>query len=163
MECDVLMFQLLFSLNLPGLDIQKLSCYCFVLLCSARSFCFLCFEHVTFCLLFLKVLKSQAMVCCVQDTVHRTKLNTLVVFPINGLDMRNHVQKANATTLPSTLSRSVKSGSRTTWKQGRKTVDSEDYLYDLYAVCNHYGDMHGGHYTGKANFLKIYGLYKSYL
>lgn len=81
------------------------------------------------------------------DTVHRTKLNTLVVFPINGLDMRNHVQKANATTLPSTLSRSVKSGSRTTWKQGRKTVDSEDYLYDLYAVCNHYGDMHGGHYT----------------
>ena len=24
----------------------------------------------------------------------------------------------------------------------------QDYLYDLYAVCNHHGGMHGGHYTG---------------
>lgn len=23
-----------------------------------------------------------------------------------------------------------------------------EYLYDLYAVCNHHGGMHGGHYTG---------------
>lgn len=27
--------------------------------------------------------------------------------------------------------------------------DPEDYLYDLYAVCNHHGTMQGGHYTGK--------------
>uniref|UniRef100_A0A3B4ZNV5 ubiquitinyl hydrolase 1 n=1 Tax=Stegastes partitus TaxID=144197 RepID=A0A3B4ZNV5_9TELE len=26
--------------------------------------------------------------------------------------------------------------------------DPEDYLYDLYAVCNHHGTMQGGHYTG---------------
>lgn len=23
-----------------------------------------------------------------------------------------------------------------------------EFLYDLYAVCNHHGGMHGGHYTG---------------
>ena len=27
--------------------------------------------------------------------------------------------------------------------------DPEDYLYDLYAVCNHHGNMQGGHYTGE--------------
>lgn len=89
-----------------------------------------------------------AIVLCCQDAVHRTKLNTLIMFPINGLDLRHHVQKATPSS-SSTLSRPVKSGAWTTWKPGRKTTDSsEDYLYDLYAVCNHYGDMHGGHYTG---------------
>lgn len=27
--------------------------------------------------------------------------------------------------------------------------DPEDYLYDLYAVCNHHGTMQGGHYTAQ--------------
>lgn len=41
----------------------------------------------------------------------------------------------------------------TTWisSQQHRAADMNlphDYLYDLYAVCNHHGGMHGGHYTG---------------
>jgi len=25
------------------------------------------------------------------------------------------------------------------------------FIYDLYAVCNHYGNLQGGHYTGGYN------------
>lgn len=32
--------------------------------------------------------------------------------------------------------------------QSAEAVLPNDYLYDLYAVCNHHGGMHGGHYTG---------------
>uniref|UniRef100_A0A8C5EXV1 ubiquitinyl hydrolase 1 n=1 Tax=Gopherus evgoodei TaxID=1825980 RepID=A0A8C5EXV1_9SAUR len=49
----------------------------------------------------------------------RTKLSTLVRFPLCGLNMAPHVAK-------------------------RSQLDS---LYDLYAVCNHHGSMQGGHYT----------------
>uniref|UniRef100_A0A671K4W2 ubiquitinyl hydrolase 1 n=1 Tax=Sinocyclocheilus anshuiensis TaxID=1608454 RepID=A0A671K4W2_9TELE len=50
----------------------------------------------------------------------RNKLSTLVRVPISGLDMTPHVVKRSQNT---------------------------DFLYDLYAVCNHHGGMHGGHYT----------------
>ncbi|XP_016304425.1 LOW QUALITY PROTEIN: ubiquitin carboxyl-terminal hydrolase 43-like [Sinocyclocheilus anshuiensis] len=65
----------------------------------------------------------------------RNKLSTLIRFPISGLDMTPHVVKRsqsmkNLAPLPST------------WKHG-----DTDFLYDLYAVCNHHGGMHGGHYT----------------
>ncbi|TRY54914.1 hypothetical protein DNTS_020686 [Danionella cerebrum] len=64
----------------------------------------------------------------------RNKLSTLVHFPLAGLDMGRHMVK------------------RSGWKQqahhrpaaGRNTLDVP---YDLYAVCNHHGGMHGGHYT----------------
>lgn len=32
--------------------------------------------------------------------------------------------------------------------QSADMILPHDYLYDLYAVCNHHGGMHGGHYTG---------------
>uniref|UniRef100_A0A3Q3IA85 ubiquitinyl hydrolase 1 n=1 Tax=Monopterus albus TaxID=43700 RepID=A0A3Q3IA85_MONAL len=32
-----------------------------------------------------------------------------------------------------------------------------DYLYDLYAVCNHHGTMQGGHYTGKGTSYTVSG------
>jgi hypothetical protein len=28
-------------------------------------------------------------------------------------------------------------------------TERDDCLYDLYAVCNHIGDLHSGHYTGE--------------
>ncbi|TSK87509.1 Ubiquitin carboxyl-terminal hydrolase 43 [Bagarius yarrelli] len=71
----------------------------------------------------------------------RNKLSTLVGFPLTALDMAPHmVKRSNCTRMPST------------WKQQlhQRTETSqhpEDYLYDLYAVCNHHGGMHGGHYT----------------
>uniref|UniRef100_A0A670YXW9 ubiquitinyl hydrolase 1 n=1 Tax=Pseudonaja textilis TaxID=8673 RepID=A0A670YXW9_PSETE len=65
----------------------------------------------------------------------RHKLSTLVHFPLQGLDMAPHVAKR---------SRGSKWGS---WKQSLTEEGQCTFLYDLYAVCNHHGSLHGGHYT----------------
>lgn len=70
------------------------------------------------------------------------KLENMVKFPLTGLDMTPHVVKRSQSSwsLPSHWS---------PWRRpyglGRAP---EDYVYDLYAVCNHHGTMQGGHYTG---------------
>lgn len=70
------------------------------------------------------------------------KLQNMVRFPLVGLDMTPHVVKRSQSSwsLPSHWS---------PWRRpyglGR---DPEDFIYDLYAVCNHHGTMQGGHYTG---------------
>ncbi|XP_043945754.1 ubiquitin carboxyl-terminal hydrolase 31 [Protopterus annectens] len=71
----------------------------------------------------------------------RIKLQNLVKFPLTGLDMTPHVVKRSQSSwsLPSHWS-----PWRRPYGMGR---DPEDYLYDLYAVCNHHGTMQGGHYT----------------
>lgn len=60
----------------------------------------------------------------------RHKLPALVRFPLAGLDTAPHVE----------------------CRGGRAPLadqtPSPEFLYDLYAVCNHHGGMHGGHYTG---------------
>ncbi|CAL8328755.1 unnamed protein product [Lota lota] len=76
----------------------------------------------------------------------RNKLSTLVRFPMTGLDMAPHVVKR---------SQSMKSLNLGPWPPAWKPPSGQspspalpqDYLYDLYAVCNHHGGMHGGHYT----------------
>ncbi|XP_063286703.1 ubiquitin carboxyl-terminal hydrolase 31 [Pelobates fuscus] len=76
-----------------------------------------------------------------QDGDRRVKLQNMVRFPLMGLDMTPHVVKRSQSSwsLPSHWS---------PWRRpyglGR---DPEDFIYDLYAVCNHHGTMHGGHYT----------------
>ncbi|CAH1793607.1 unnamed protein product [Owenia fusiformis] len=72
-----------------------------------------------------------------QEGLKRNKLNTLIEFPVSGLDMEGHVEHK------STLRREL-----SPWRQSRhNTPGPDDYVYDLYAVCNHYGNMAGGHYT----------------
>ncbi|KAJ8344652.1 hypothetical protein SKAU_G00288450 [Synaphobranchus kaupii] len=76
-----------------------------------------------------------------QELDRRVKMQNMVRFPLLGLDMAPHVVKRSQSSwsLPSHWS---------PWRRpyglGR---DPQDYLYDLYAVCNHHGTMHGGHYT----------------
>ncbi|XP_032957936.1 ubiquitin carboxyl-terminal hydrolase 31 isoform X1 [Rhinolophus ferrumequinum] len=76
-----------------------------------------------------------------QDGDRRMKLENMVKFPLTGLDMTPHVVKRSQSSwsLPSHWS---------PWRRpyglGRAP---EDYVYDLYAVCNHHGTMQGGHYT----------------
>ncbi|XP_030067109.1 ubiquitin carboxyl-terminal hydrolase 31 [Microcaecilia unicolor] len=76
-----------------------------------------------------------------QEGERRIKLQNIVKFPLLGLDMTPHVVKRSQSSwsLPSHWS---------PWRRpyglGR---DPEDYVYDLYAVCNHLGTMQGGHYT----------------
>ncbi|KAI1233593.1 hypothetical protein IHE44_0004026 [Lamprotornis superbus] len=80
---------------------------------------------------------------CAQEGDRRMKLQNMVKFPLSGLDMTPHVVKRSQSSwsLPSH------------WSPWRKPYglgrDPEDYIYDLYAVCNHHGTMQGGHYTGK--------------
>lgn len=71
-------------------------------------------------------------------------MQNMVRFPLMGMDMAPHVVKRSQSSwsLPSHWS---------PWRRpyglGR---NPDDYLYDLYAVCNHHGNMHGGHYTGNS-------------
>uniref|UniRef100_A0ACB8EKN8 Uncharacterized protein n=1 Tax=Sphaerodactylus townsendi TaxID=933632 RepID=A0ACB8EKN8_9SAUR len=65
----------------------------------------------------------------------RHKLTTLVHFPLRGLDMAPHVAKR---------SRGSKWGP---WKHINPESSPSNFLYDLYAVCNHHGSLQGGHYT----------------
>lgn len=53
-----------------------------------------------------------------------SKLNTLVEFPLESLDLSKYVLG----------------------KEG----DSDKFVYDLISVSNHYGDVGGGHYTAYA-------------
>ncbi|KAL7520743.1 hypothetical protein ACHAWX_005453 [Stephanocyclus meneghinianus] len=58
------------------------------------------------------------------STTHRRdKIDTLIDFPLNGLDLREFV---------------------THWEVG------EEPIYDCYAVSNHFGGLGGGHYTAYA-------------
>ncbi|KAM4526089.1 ubiquitin carboxyl-terminal hydrolase 31-like isoform 1-T1 [Fundulus diaphanus] len=76
-----------------------------------------------------------------QDGDRRVKMQNTVKFPLTGMDMAPHMVKRSQSSwsLPSHWS-----PWRRPYGMGR---DPEDYLYDLYAVCNHHGTMQGGHYT----------------
>ncbi|AWP05830.1 putative ubiquitin carboxyl-terminal hydrolase 43 [Scophthalmus maximus] len=79
----------------------------------------------------------------------RNKLSTLVRFPLTGLDMAPHMVKRSQSM------RNLNLGAwPPAWKppsgQHHQAADltlPQEYQYDLYAVCNHHGGMHGGHYT----------------
>ncbi|XP_077590336.1 ubiquitin carboxyl-terminal hydrolase 31 [Stigmatopora nigra] len=76
-----------------------------------------------------------------QEGERRVKMQNMVRFPLMGMDMAPHMVKRSQSSwsLPSHWS---------PWRRpyglGR---NPDDFLYDLYAVCNHHGSMHGGHYT----------------
>ncbi|KAF8116373.1 hypothetical protein N665_0019s0051 [Sinapis alba] len=55
----------------------------------------------------------------------KSKIDTFVDFPIHDLDLSKYV----------------------------KNEEGESYLYELYAISNHYGDMGGGHYTAYAKLM----------
>ncbi|XP_063041794.1 ubiquitin carboxyl-terminal hydrolase 31 isoform X2 [Engraulis encrasicolus] len=74
-----------------------------------------------------------------QEADRRVKMQNMVRFPLLGMDMAPHMVKRSQSSwsLPSH------------WSPWRRPYghNPNDYLYDLYAVCNHHGNMHGGHYT----------------
>ena len=76
-------------------------------------------------------LNSEELFLRVQDTENRTKLNALIQFPLYGLDMSHRMEIAGG------VNNNVDS------------TASDEFIYDLYAVCNHFGNLQGGHYTGK--------------
>lgn len=87
-----------------------------------------------------------------------SKLSTVVNFPLAGFDISDHMagrNSTNASNKSSALNDSVTAnkmlnGVWSPWRRPKKlTVSENEYIYDLYAVCNHHGhDLQGGHYTG---------------
>lgn len=61
---------------------------------------------------------------CLQTGLRRSKLNTLVDFPVDNLNMSPHL----------------------TFRNQAQPLKQDDYTYDLLGVSNHYGNMMGGHY-----------------
>ncbi|XP_064621889.1 ubiquitin carboxyl-terminal hydrolase 31-like [Lineus longissimus] len=73
----------------------------------------------------------------------RTKLNNLVSFPVQGLEMSQYNGKRGTDSKMMDMYLSF-----SPWRRQRLTTPTDDdSVYDLYAVCNHYGNMVGGHYT----------------
>ncbi|XP_039263607.2 ubiquitin carboxyl-terminal hydrolase 31-like [Styela clava] len=72
----------------------------------------------------------------------RNKLNTRVDFPIMGLDMSPYL-------LESSRPKTHQNGGAGHRLNGLRNhhVKNEECLYDLYAVCNHFGNLNSGHYT----------------
>ncbi|XP_004684653.1 PREDICTED: ubiquitin carboxyl-terminal hydrolase 43 isoform X2 [Condylura cristata] len=66
----------------------------------------------------------------------RNKLSTLVKFPLSGLDMAPHVAQRSTSTPPT-------QGPWPSWKQPACLPSTYplNFLYDLYAVCNHHGSL----------------------
>lgn len=79
-----------------------------------------------------------------QTSAGRTKLHTLVDFPLTGLDMNSHLEPRPKKPTPD--AHTLGWG---TWRRQRASsvTGMDENLYDLYAVCNHTGGMSGGHYT----------------
>ncbi|RWS15006.1 ubiquitin specific protease-like protein [Dinothrombium tinctorium] len=95
------------------------------------------------------------------SSTQRNKLSTLVVFPISGLDMNpylvpkvrlNHSHQSQAKSIsPINGSHCSSATLPTSFSMQKSRIHkisrSEDNIYDLYAVCNHNGNMQSGHYT----------------
>lgn len=111
------------------------------------------------------------------SNTQRSKLSTLVLFPLSGLDMNSYLvprkqrsnqrnggisvipdlskaQPNNGNGLKSTTTAlppnsASLNGTWPSWQRPRirNQSHSENNIYDLYAVCNHHGNMQGGHYT----------------
>lgn len=66
----------------------------------------------------------------------RNKLSTLVKFPLSGLNMAPHVARRSTNS-------KAGPGPWSSWKQPicLPTTYPLDFLYDLYAVCNHHGSL----------------------
>ncbi|XP_067672769.1 ubiquitin carboxyl-terminal hydrolase 43-like [Haliotis asinina] len=75
-----------------------------------------------------------------QVGMRRNKLNTLVNFPVGDLNMTEHVVQRDDM-------QNGHPGHKLTSGKDSTVGRDDDMLYDLFAVCNHYGNMNGGHYT----------------
>ncbi|XP_071954599.1 ubiquitin carboxyl-terminal hydrolase 43-like [Antedon mediterranea] len=77
----------------------------------------------------------------------RSKLNTLVQFPVNGLDLSHYQERRLTQGSHTNTLNTLTSWSPWRHHRRRSMQYSDSNIYDLYAVCNHMGTMSGGHYT----------------
>uniref|UniRef100_H2ZQE4 ubiquitinyl hydrolase 1 n=1 Tax=Ciona savignyi TaxID=51511 RepID=H2ZQE4_CIOSA len=77
----------------------------------------------------------------------RTKLCTRVEFPVTGLNMSKHIFSGEMNGHISPQSPKSYNWNPAFASHLPEMVGPEDHLYDLYAVCNHFGNLNSGHYT----------------
>ena len=88
--------------------------------------------------------------------MHREKISTFVDFPIRGLDLSpfcKNKRQSVATSKKEESKRGRGKGARGCSgfvEEGNEFDPDDPYIYDLYAVINHYGRMGFGHYTAMA-------------
>ncbi|CAG8783701.1 14509_t:CDS:1, partial [Racocetra persica] len=76
------------------------------------------------------------------DGPFRDKLDTNVFFPLKNLDLTSYV--------PTPIPQPTQIGSIPKMDipgSGGSLQQTGPFIYDLYAVSNHYGGLNGGHYT----------------
>ncbi|XP_033736515.1 ubiquitin carboxyl-terminal hydrolase 43-like [Pecten maximus] len=78
-----------------------------------------------------------------QVGLHRSKLESLIDFPVNGLDMSKHILRPNG---ECDLQR-VTMNMTPQQQRVHQGEHHDNMIYDLHGVCNHDGSMLGGHYT----------------
>lgn len=71
---------------------------------------------------------------------HRSRIDTLIDFPVRGLDLRPHLARHRAMALMPASSSSSSPSAATT---------DQNCMYDLFAVSEHMGGLGGGHYTAQ--------------
>lgn len=73
----------------------------------------------------------------------RDKLNTAVEYPLRNMDLTPYVPALTPAQI----------AGDTNWKPDEKWKGQQTppFLYDMHAVCNHYGTLNGGHYTAFVN------------
>lgn len=87
----------------------------------------------------------------------RNKLDDLIDFPIEGLDLTERVEGSKAYIdlgasgeLPPPTTIKIDEKTSSIIDENDEAVASDAPIYDLYAVDNHYGGLGGGHYTAYA-------------
>lgn len=79
------------------------------------------------------------------------KLETFVQYPLYGLDLSSYVPPP----LPSSaLANGGLSNGGVNYEELSKPLPPDSHVYDLFAVCNHFGSLSSGHYTAFARSQK---------
>jgi ubiquitin carboxyl-terminal hydrolase 4/11 len=76
---------------------------------------------------------------------HREKIEDFVDFPLEGLDLTPFCHQSSWSSVSYDNLSEISSGSN-----GSNSTKKPSALYDLFAICNHYGRMGFGHYTAFA-------------
>ena len=81
---------------------------------------------------------------------HREKIDTFVDFPIDALDLSEYCDDNGGSVMMNSSDSSSSSSSPNSNNSSSSSATSLSAVYDLFAVCNHYGRMGFGHYTAAA-------------